>query len=233
MSVSYNTKIVLENLQIYLDAANIRSYPGSGTVWTDLSYSKKNATVYNSPSFDSNNLGSMVFNGTNNYVANSSFNLGTDPLFTISMWIKRIGTMSGGGIWGIGGDNNGQGISGGNVITANKISIDLWGLATFHNGQDYPLNNWVNVVWVKYNPTFTTSTVTSYINGINYPFNIVDRNNSSTVSLVSGYILGRCGQNTNLYYNSGQIANFKIYNRVLSAVEILQNYNALKGRFRL
>lgn len=230
--LNHSPRIVTDGLVLYLDAANIKSYLGSGTIWTDLSSSKKNTTLYNTPSFDSNNLGSIVFNGTNNYGLNNSFTLGTDPIFTISMWFKRTATMSGVGIWGLGGDALNNGICG-YVISANKISIDLWGCTTLNNGQDYPLNTWVNVVWVKFASTFATSTVTSYVNGINYSFNVVDRNNSSVVTLVPGYVLGRIGQTTNLYYSSGEIANFKIYNRVLTATEVLQNYNALKSRFGL
>ena len=61
------TPIVTEGLVLYLDAANYRSYPGSGTDWIDLSGYGNHATLANWPIFDSNNQDSFVFDGTDDY----------------------------------------------------------------------------------------------------------------------------------------------------------------------
>ena len=68
MSTRYNPSIVRDSLLLYLDAANTKSYPGSGTTWYDLSGNNKNPTLTNGPTFNSDNLGSIVLDGTNDYV---------------------------------------------------------------------------------------------------------------------------------------------------------------------
>ena len=74
MSLSRGPKIVTNGLVLYLDAANKKSYPGSGTTWTDLSGNNNTGTLTNGPTFDSNNGGSIVFDGTNDYVSNTMSN---------------------------------------------------------------------------------------------------------------------------------------------------------------
>jgi len=66
-------QIVTSGLVLHLDAANLKSYPGTGTTWYDRSGNLNggvvnNGTLYNGPSFSSTNMGSLVFNGTNSYV---------------------------------------------------------------------------------------------------------------------------------------------------------------------
>ena len=68
MSTRYNPSIVRDNLVLYLDAANTKSYPGSGTTWKDISGKGNNGTLTNGPTFDSNNLGSIDFDGVNDHV---------------------------------------------------------------------------------------------------------------------------------------------------------------------
>ena len=68
MSTRYNPSIVRDSLLLYLDAANTKSYPGSGTTWYDLSGNNKNPTLTNGPTFNSDNLGSIVLDGTNDMV---------------------------------------------------------------------------------------------------------------------------------------------------------------------
>ena len=66
MSLSHSPKIVTDGLVLCLDAANPRSYPKSGTTWSDLT-STNTVTLVNDPNFDSNNRGSIVFDGSNQY----------------------------------------------------------------------------------------------------------------------------------------------------------------------
>ena len=68
MSFSFSPKIVTDGLVLYLDAANTRSYVSGSTVWTDLSRVGNNGLLINGPTFNSLNNGSIVFNGTNQYV---------------------------------------------------------------------------------------------------------------------------------------------------------------------
>ena len=174
--------------------------------------------------------GTFSFDGTSNYISSPSFFINSDPIFSINMWIRRTADFSNGGYWGLGGGLSNNGINGYTSV-ANKIGWDLWGQTTFHTGVDYPLNQWVNVCWVKTSTSFTTSTLKIYINGVDTPLSTTIRNNSSLVNVISGITLGRLSDSTALYYAPGNISNTQIYNRVISAAEVLQNFNALRGRY--
>ena len=68
MAFNYSPNIITDGLVLYLDAANTKSYPGSGTTWRDLSKSQLNGTLTNGPTFNSSNGGSIVFDGVDDYV---------------------------------------------------------------------------------------------------------------------------------------------------------------------
>jgi hypothetical protein len=190
-------------------------------------------------SFDSN--AQMTFDGTDDYAAipYSSTDLDGDAIFSVEAIIKRTGTMSNGGIWGIGGDATAAGINGYVFTSApNKITIDLWGTATFHAGVDYPLNEYVHIMWVKTATGFSTSTIIIYVNGVAYTGSnlTVMRGSSHTPNLNTstsgkGIVIGRVGPATNSYYAQGELPILKIYNKALTAAEVTQNYNAIKDRF--
>ena len=69
MGISYNPKIVTNGLVLCLDAANAKSYPGSGTAWTDLSGLGNTGTLTNGPTYSSANNGSIVLDGINDYTS--------------------------------------------------------------------------------------------------------------------------------------------------------------------
>ena len=190
-----------------------------------------------------NSIGQMTFDGTDDRVniPYSSTDLDGDPIFSVAAVIKRTGTFSNNGMWGIGGDAVLGGINGySHPSGANKISIDIWGAATFHTGVDYPLNEFVHVVWVKTTTGFSTSTVIIYINGVAYTGSDLTtiRGSSHTPNLNTstsgkGIVLGRVGPQSNAYYAQGEMPIFQVYNKALTAKEVNQNYNALKSRFQL
>jgi hypothetical protein len=232
MAAYAGPEIVEDGLVLYLDAANERSYPGSGNTWYDLSGNSNSLTTYNGASFVSDNLGSVQFDGSNDYASNSSLFLGTDPLFSIVLWVKCTSSFSGAGYWGMGGGTVNSGINGycapGRI---NKIGIDLWGRSTFDTQQEYPLNQWVNVAWVKETSGFTTSAFSIYINAVQYPLNYIYRNNSSTVSLVPGVSTGRVGHSVGSYHAPGIIGAFAIFDYSLNSSEVTRNFNATRSRF--
>lgn len=193
-----------------------------------LDLTGQNTITATSLTYASNNT--FSFNGTSDYIT-TPLSLGsTDPLVSINMWIKRTANFNGAGYWGLGGGSSGNGINGYTSVE-NKIGWDLWGLTTFHTGQDYPLNQWVNVCWVKTATTFTTSTLKVYINGVDTPLTTTVRNNSSTVNLATGFNVGRLAASVSLYYAPGDVSVTNVYNRALSATEVVQNFNALRGRY--
>jgi len=112
MGTAYNPKIVTDGLVLCLDAGNTKSYPGTGTVWTDLSGNGNNGTLVNGVGYSSDNQGSMVFDGVNDYVITSTIS----SYRSLNMWVylnskstylldARNGSPSG-YFWFPGGDAN-------------------------------------------------------------------------------------------------------------------------------
>ena len=65
MGLSHSPKAITNNLLFYVDAANIRSYPGSGTAWMNLMDTSISTTLYGSPTYASGPDGSFTFDGSN------------------------------------------------------------------------------------------------------------------------------------------------------------------------
>lgn len=228
--------IITDGLVLNLDAGNTSSYPGSGTTWTDLSGNGFNVTLVNSPTFDSANGGSIVFDGTNDYGKNEADYNTLDfagSSFSICMWINRIGNVTAAeeilihkesGISPTGGYQ--FAVDGTTGAYALRVRASSNANETFTgNSGVIPTGSWVFLC-----VTYNGSTITGYINGI------FDSNTSTTISSIgsTNNPLGICG--TFLGYvpsTNYKIASINLYNRALSASEILQNYNALKSRFGL
>ena len=238
MGFSRGPSIVTDSLVLALDAGNTKSYPGSGTTWYDLSGNGYNGTLTNGPTFNSGNQGSIVCDGNDDYITTSGTptELQGDPNFTISMWVKRLANeVSNTGIWGFGGNVTNQGINSWWSGNTNQITIDTWGQATFTTGQTYPLNEWVFVTWQKIAGAMTRANCILWKNATSYTgtdLTILRAENVAPNINNNGVILGRISFSYNVPVNF-QYAATTIYNRVLTATEVLQNYNATKGRFGL
>jgi hypothetical protein len=228
-----SNNIVTNGLIMYLDAANSRSYPGSGTVLTDLSQYRNNGTLTNGPTFNSANGGNIVFDGTNDYIQNPNINFGTT--FTFTMWVKPtyntntlqmlVSNSS------VGATANGFRFSI-NTFNTNdrKIYLEMGngsvaqGLATAAGVITY--NIWQQVVIVV---DKTINTIKIYLNGVK----LVDDNTMTlNFSTSNTFRLGIAGQTSNYPYK-GNISVFMSYLKSLTDAEILQNYNATKARFGL
>ena len=239
MAFAYSPKIVTNGLVLYLDAANPYSYVSGSTIWNDLSRSQLSGSLVNGPTFNTGSGGNIVFDGFNDYsiISQTPTSLVGNPSFSVEGWFKRNGTKSGGATWGIGGQTSSQGINSYAFLGADdQISIDLWGTSTYTTGQTYSLTEWQHIVWTYSGPTFTTSNIVIYINTIPYTgANLtVSRGGSGTPNInTSGVVLARAGTVDTSYNYPVNIANFKIYSRILTQSEIIQNYNATKGRFGL
>ncbi|CAB4123183.1 Concanavalin A-like lectin/glucanases superfamily [uncultured Caudovirales phage] len=86
MTLYYGANIVTSGLVMLLDAANPKSYPGSGTTWSDISRNGNNGTLVGSPTYSANNNGYFTFNGSTQY-ANTATSVNLGSVFTISAWI--------------------------------------------------------------------------------------------------------------------------------------------------
>jgi hypothetical protein len=201
--------IVTNGLVLALDAGDKNSYVSGSTTWFDLT-GVNNGTLTNGPTFDSGSGGSIVFDGTNDYVTGSSSNLSE---YTLCAMVKVLAYKIGGGI--LGGTN-----------TANAY-LQIGGSNNWQFNNAFIFNNTpVLSQWAYINGVQTsTSTQLLYLNG-----NLVT-STSGTSNLGTGYVIGR-RELSSVYLNC-QIGLAQIYNRALTASEVLQNYNATKGRFGL
>jgi formylglycine-generating enzyme required for sulfatase activity len=219
--------IVTDGLVLWLDAGISPSYAGSGTTWTDISGNRINGILTNGPTFNSSNGGSIVFDGSNDYIdLGSNF---TYQSFTISLWVNAGSTqVQYADIF----DNNHNG-SRNFRLQQNNTNTNQYAFGVNDatgeisgSGMNLTANTWTNIAF-----TFTPSDrVISYVNGtFNGQGPLANNRNilySSQLLSLARWSAG--GRNWN-----GKIANFISYNRVLSSGEILQNFNAQKALFGL
>lgn len=247
MSLGHGASTVRSGLVLHLDAANPKSYSGSGTAWTDMSGNSNTGTLTNGPTYSSANAGSLVFDGINNYVAtptSGSILAFPDTTFTISVWIKtsmtgysttpgiliasKDYTFSGAG-WGFGlgyPGYNGSTVYGffASVKATGGYFVNYTSSTTAVND-----GKWHNLVAV-----ITTST-TIQANNINILYldgNLISVNTFSNGSLYLAPTLAVdiCRRSTGNYF-AGNLSQISIYNSALSATEVRQNFEALRGRY--
>jgi hypothetical protein len=224
MGVEYNPIVPIDGLLTYIDAANLRSYPGTGLTAFGL-VGGIGATLVNGVGFNSSNSGSFVFDGTNDHFNgditsnNLTGDLSAEVWFNLSAtagdWVRVIGKGDSGnrtfGFWYNTNDS---------VFLYQRVGAS----STVSGVYSIPIqiNTWYHVV-----VTSSGSAHKLYINGVDVqtqtgsgPFY------SSSSPLKIGY--GEIHT-----YHNGRIGLYKVYNRAITALEILQNYNATKKRYGL
>ena len=219
MAVQYNPGIVTDGLVLCLDAANLKSYPGTGTAWTNISGSGNNGILTNGPSYSTTRGGMISFDGGNDYVA-TSFNTALGD-FTVCCWFQKTGAVASyerivdksyiNGFW-IGRESSNANRWGGGVRESNA---PYGRYITLTDGQ------WHFIVSRRQGTTHTIfgDGLTGFTSGT------VSNTTLNTTNLE----LGRAIEGGNPIL--GNIAVLNVYNRALSNEEILQNFNALRGRF--
>lgn len=223
-----NSPIVTDGLVFYVDAGNSSSYPGSGTTWTDL-LGSNNGTLTNGPTYNSGNGGSIVLDGTNDYVDFGTIGTSISSYFTWN-FIINTGTFSG-------GSSNNLAVL---LFTRSDGGKGFWMMMgadsikfTIGTVSDYTLTNLSFSTNTIYNLTYVidNNTWRMYVNGSLVGTNGISTNRSQTDNVYKiGVVLNGNGtirgdnSDTTFYAVSH-------YDRALSASEVLQNYNALKNRF--
>jgi len=219
MAVGYNPRIVTDGLVLALDAGNTKSYPGSGTTWTDLSGNGNNGTL-NGPTYSD---GSIVFDGINDYISLVD-NLGDPQQFSVSFWCYPTELNVDAG-------NNYRRIFltlGSTTNTTNVILIEQGGNISFRipggSTDNFQASGFSGInQWGYVTCVYNQSHRQIYFNGV---FKSQLAEAGVTVDFGSPQIVDTSNQ-----IFKGNIAIFKIYNRALTASEIQQNFNALRGRF--
>ena len=214
--------IITDGLVLYLDAANTKSYPGSGTTWSDLSGNNNNGTLVNGPTFNSANGGSIVFDGVNDYLVCPSNNSVDVNSFTWSATVQ--GLYNGVGCLLYIGNPVGGGILPYKVfigVVSSKLYINYDGiLFSFGN----LVNNMIYYLTITYDQNITNM----YVNGI-----FVGSSTARTGTLTSKTNLFLASTIGIYEFFNGRIFNTLLYNRAISGTEVLQNYNATKSRYGL
>lgn len=224
--------IVQQGLVLNLDAGNPYSYAGAGSAIYDVSGSANNGTLNNSPTYSSDSNGILLFNGSSQYVgiANSS-SLQVADTFTVSAWVKATDLSNRYGVFSTRA-NNTTGCWQFEVGTGNGGTgrIVLTGIGTFiaeSVNSVITTNTWYHVTVVKVNNA--TQGATFYVNGSavsnvgTAAYTISNNSDEKRIAIGTG----------SAQYFPGYIAQTFVYNRALSASEVLQNYNATKARFGL
>lgn len=214
MAFFHSPNIVTDGLVMYVDAANPKSYPGSGTTWYDVSGNGHNLDLGSSVALATYQNSRVLHfpQDANGYGRNTSLNLNTSN-FTVISWVRKLSA-----------NNTGR------TITAYSNN---WLLAHHDDTYgDYYAEGWVNdisspksdTVWRMYTGTghITNDQYSLFINDTN-----IVRNSPNGAQGPNGWNLN----NQYSQYSNCEIGNLLCYNRVLSDDEIIQTYNALKERF--
>ncbi len=226
MGVFAGPDINENGLVLALDAGNSKSYPGSGTTWTDLSGRGNTGTLTNGPTYNSFNGGSIVFDGTNDRVTIPTISLGNGNLpWSCTAWVKTTSNAS-----TLGGGSVLSNSSGGPVYSmmgVNSGKIVYWTYYSVAWQQKLGVGKTVNdgvwhfLSWVNYN----NYTMDMYVDGL------LDSNVANSTSGNNNPI-NIIGASWSAAFSSS-ISQVSIYNRALTASEVQQNYNATKSRYGL
>jgi hypothetical protein len=231
LALSHSPQISLNGLTLCLDAGNTKSYPGSGTTWTDLSGNGNNGTLVNGVGYNSGNLGSLVFDGSNDWFsttlsigdANTSFSWGgfvkvnsstSSNFFLFGNYTENITTPFFAIAFNNSGDNTFIYIrdsTGGTAISSGNTNLDL--------------STWYYLIGVR---DAGANQVKLYVNG-----ELVDTDTFAGSHNVKSTTNNFGGVRYLTNYANCNIGNVHVYNRALTATEIQQNYNALKSRFSI
>jgi len=231
MAIGYNPRVVTDGLVLALDAGNAKSYPGSGTTWTDLSGNSNNGTLTNGPTYSS---GSIVFDGTDDYVSLGINPTGIDQVqvpLTICAWVKADTFGSYDPIWAADKLTTSAGLY--SMLRVDSSSVRYYtstssGSFQASVGSTLSTGTWYFLV-VVVSGSLSSPIIKHYTNG-------------SLVSSSTGYAMSstplsnvefRIGANERTTGErwDGNIPAVLWYNKALSASEVQQNFNALRGRF--
>lgn len=224
MTAITGPNIVYDGLVLYLDAANSKSYPGTGTAWTDLSGLNNTGTLTNGPTYNSANGGAIVFDGTNDYISFSSttqsLGLTSSSGATMSCWLKLTLLNRWTGVFIFRDLNAALCDFGWDISSSNNLRI--WKNSA--TGVGPSLSAYSNI-WCNYVLVSNSTGTIFYINGTQF----ATTSTSGNVSFTNDRVLWFGDHWDNPI--QGSSSAIKIYNRALSATEIEQNYNAIRGRY--
>jgi len=252
MALAHSPRIITDGLVLCLDTGNTKSYPGSGTTWTDLSGQGNDGTLTSGIGFTVEQGGSLIFDGVNDGAKVPRTHLyQTDDEISVEAWINadNINDETYQAFFTIGGvtatlrDRSFQ------MRVANYSSIPGCIDALYRNSAN---NAWqiirtsnpviVNNTWYHVVSTLTYGTGSSwkiYLNGVEQTTTFHSGNgNAGPIQPEDPSIYIGLGEDGRPAFNTGsgeewlgKISKVGLYHKILTATEVLQNYNATKGRY--
>ena len=228
MGLGHSPSVVTSGLLFCFDVGNVKSYPGSGSTLTDIGSSGNNGTLYNSPAYNSSNGGYLTLNGINNYIDfGTSANL-KNTTCSFELWFNPAvvtGYSDGANLLNITDGTNWRNGAGLSMYNGNLTAGVANGTTNYSATYAISVNNWYHAV-MTFNPT--SGFLILYVNAV------LRTTTSSaacvfnaTNKLVSGWTAGYTS------HPNAKLACGRVYNTALTADQVLQNYNALRGRFGL
>jgi hypothetical protein len=223
MAYNFSPRIITDGLVLYLDASNTRSYVSGSTIWNDLSRGGNTGTLVNGPTFNSGNGGSIVFDGVDDYVisSNPTSNIFSNlPSFTVSFWVKET-TYAGNG----------------SVLISSQGTNDIFLQIQSNSAYIGTINNYLTLPLSLFNLTLNKISNMVFVKDNNVAFFYLNTTQYTFPGISNFTFMGSNNSiNIGKYTSSGfeftgNLYSTSIYNRALSATEILQNYNATKTRF--
>jgi hypothetical protein len=221
---NYTGGIVTNGLVLNLDAAKVDSYPGTGPTWRDISGNNTSGSLINGPTFSGiGKQASIVFDGADDFVSGSGVFLSTQG--TIITWFKTSNTYPNNYLLSLpfaSAGSNGLDLGFGGTTTFRSIVVTTSTYVELTYTTTYSDNNWhMGAI------TYSGTTATLYYDGV-----------ARTSASITGSLLQTANGEFNVArfgsygaYAAASISNATVYNRALSATEITQNFNALRGRY--
>lgn len=217
MSVQAGPNSVESGLVLCLDAGNLKSYSGSGTIWTDLNNNGKNGTLSQSPTFSNNAITLsptiLTIGNTNNSMYCCEFWINLQSTITNSTAATQFFTY----------DNNSQGYCSFGAATGFVTGETLTFIS--YNGSIYyrtAIKDNIDAGWNHIVFNWENTNYQFYINNSKKTMYNGDGDLYAHVPLINL---------NNFIVHFGVISSVKVYNRALTPAEVQQNFNALRGRF--
>ena len=235
MAINAGPKIVEDGLIFCVDAANKKSYPRTGTVWTDLTANKNNGTLTNmTNNFSTDGAGSLTLDGTNEYIKSDLVLGDANTSFTLSVWIK-LTSLNGSNSLVVFSNYGLTATTPLYAVVANNANPTSVRLDVRSSTNVLVQSSYIDI---PDNTTFNYMTIVR--DSSNDLLYLYVNNTSTSVGFLGSYDMRSTGSNNGSIfvgkhlntYVEGSTSSITAYNRALSAEEIKRNYNATKWRFQ-
>lgn len=227
MAIVYNTSTVRDGLVLCLDAANVKSYPGTGTTWFDVSGNQYNFTIYGAPTYNSAGYFTFTNNQTTQYMMRYPFETPVVEV-TYMCWFRSNFSSSAQApfTYSVAGNNEMLLY----INSSTQIAPHPLGTPTSFNTETMQ-DVWVNFAWTR---NSLTGVNVFYRNG-NY---LGEYSAAAGTNITAGghMIIGQEADSAGGSFDpnqnlDGDFSMLQVYNRVLSATEVRLNFEATRGRY--